>query len=122
MKEAHERLLAVISHTRLSKNAFAKRIGYSNGTVIYQVLDGRNGVSPKLAKRICDEFTEINFDWLLNNKGKMLNNEIKEIQKETSLEEEVAFLRKHIKGLDARIELLEQQIDAQITNPNKELA
>lgn len=102
-----ERLLVVISYSKLSKNAFAKRIGHSNGTTVYHILNGRNGISAKLAKEICDEFPEISFDWILEGKGDMLKNEV---TSKDELEEEVTLLKKYIKGLDARIELLEKQI------------
>ena len=120
-KTAPERLLEVIEYSKMSKNAFAKHIGHSNGTMIYHVLNGRNGISEKLTNEICKKFPEVNFLWLLKGIGKMLFIEKKETPKDDLLER-IEFLEEHIKGINARLKLLEQQQDAKLTTPNKELA
>jgi len=112
-----ERILAVINHSKMSRRALGISLGYTDGSFLFHVINGRNGISTKLARKITDVFPEINYDWLLKGEGNMVNK--KEAQSRNDLEERIEFLEDHIKGQGARIELLEQKL-AVLGNPNKE--
>ena len=115
MNKNYERIEAVLTHVRKRTNTFAKELGFSNGTVFYQIKSGRNGISANLAGKICEAYPEIDYGWLLTGKGGMLKSiESKNNVSNTNLQEQIVFLKNHIKGLDARIELLEQKLNASL--------
>jgi hypothetical protein len=66
-----ERLMAVILYKKTSINRFAKTIGVVSQK-LYAIRDGLYGISPELANSIINVYTEINYEWLLNDKGAML--------------------------------------------------
>ena len=102
-----DKIKAIIDYSRMSKRALGIALGYSNGTYLGFILSGRNGINVKIAKRIADLFPEISYAWLLKGEGEMI---IKKEKESNDLGDRIAFLEKHIKGLDARIELLELKI------------
>lgn len=113
MSKNYERIEAVLTHIRKRTNTLAKELGFSNGTVFYQIKSGRNGISANLARKICDAYPEIDYSWLLTGNGDMLKkDELKNHASIIELQEQIVFLKNHIKGLDARIELLEQKLNA----------
>ena len=73
-----KRLEKLLPHLQLTKYSLSKKLGFANGSVFNNIWNERNGISAKLAKKICDQFPEINFDWLLTGKGEMLNAPKKE--------------------------------------------
>ena len=117
-KYSHQdRLKAVIEHSKMSKRALGIALGHINGTIIYNVLSGRNGISAKLANEICTKFPEINYKWLLKGGGEMIV-ETKPEPKD-NLTERIEFLERHIKGQDARIELLERKVSDMASTSNE---
>ncbi len=72
------RIEAVRHHCCItSVNAFARYLGLLRGENLYQIKKGHNGISPALAKRICNLHPEINPGWLLMGRGEMLIPESK---------------------------------------------
>jgi len=108
-----ERLEAIIEYTGKRINALAKDLGFPNGNVLYNIKSRRNGISASLASKIAEHYPEINLNWLLTGKGKMLveNNE-----ESDDLIERVAFLEDYIKGLSARVDMLEIKLNASRLN------
>lgn len=53
-------------------NHFAKHIGLSRAENLYQIKNGNNGISQKLAHRIVEAFPAISIGWLLSGEGVML--------------------------------------------------
>ena len=109
-----QRIELFLKHKGLKKNSLAKSLGYKNGTVFYHINSGRNGISADLAKRIAEVYPEVNQNWFLTGKGKMLLSDDTETNEK--LVEKIYFLERHIKGQDSRIQLLEQEI-ASLKNP-----
>ena len=71
-----DRILAVIAHLKVSKNKFAtKMLGLSASTKLDHIIKGRNELTPEFAKEICTVAPEIEYDWLFNGTGEMLNQE-----------------------------------------------
>lgn len=56
-------------------NSFAKYIGLSRAENLYQIKNGNNGISQKLARRIVESFPEVSIGWLLTGEGEMLHGE-----------------------------------------------
>lgn len=118
MNENYKRIDDLLRYTKKRANTLAKELGHSNATIFYQIKIGRNGISANLARNISEQYPEINYNWLLTGEGEMLLNK-KETPKDDLLER-IEFLEEHIKGLNARLKILEQNQDAMLTTPNKE--
>lgn len=109
----YQRIEAVLDHTGLRNNALAKSLGYTNGTILYQIKNGRNGISANLARRISDVYPDISQNWLITGKGDMLvnNHPPKDVWEPQKIDQMII----RIKGLEARIELLENKIEKLIS-------
>lgn len=103
-----QRILAVIEYSKMSRRALGISLGYANGSFLFHVINKRNGISTKLAKKITTLYPEISYHWLLKGEGEMIVK--KEKDPTGDLAEKIEFLERHIKGQDARIELLEQKL------------
>lgn len=72
MENPKERMEVLLSYLRSNPNELAKSLGYSRAQTIYFVTKGRNGISDKLARDICEVYPQISFDWLTKGEGEML--------------------------------------------------
>ena len=86
-----ERLNSLVEFSGLKINLLAKRLGFTNGSILYNIKAGRNGISANLAKRIAEAYPDINQNWLLTGKGEMT------IKKEVPTKDQ-DFLEELIKG------------------------
>lgn len=77
MKSSQEVLIELLNHLKISANKFAFEIGLNANTAIYHVKNGRNNISPELAKKIQKRYPELNYNWLLTGEGSMLKSESK---------------------------------------------
>lgn len=66
----------LINYLSLNGKQFATSIGLDRPDRIYHVIQGRNRISPDLAKRILQKYPEVNSSWLLTGEGEMLKNTI----------------------------------------------
>ena len=71
MQDVRDRLLFFISYMGLTKQAFEKQIGLSNGTVTKTKRLGDDKID-----RILSKFPQLNKVWLLTGEGQMLNFEV----------------------------------------------
>ena len=111
-----ERLEAIIEYTGKRINALAKDLGFNNGSILYNIKSERNGISASLATKIAERYPEINQNWVWTGKGKMI---VEKNEESDDLKKRVAFLEDHIKGLNARVELLEIKLKPpKINAPN----
>ena len=107
-----EIMLAIISHAKLSRRAFGISIGHTSGTMIDNVINGRNGISAGLARKITNRYPEISYEWILTGKGTMLVKP-KETPVDSLLLKRVEVLERISEGQDARIKLQSLEINAQ---------
>ena len=110
-----QRLLEELKHTKYSLSI---ALGYTNGSVLNNVANGRNGISSKLANNIVDKFPQIDYKWLLKGEGSMLV-EPKEATGDNYLLKRVEALERISEGQDARIKLQSLEIIAQNTRIEK---
>ena len=107
--EDKNRLVEILKHIGARKNTLAKELGYTNGSVFYQIETGRNGISTSLARKITNKYPEINYEWILTGKGTMLVK-----PKETPVDETILKQRKLLErlseGQDAQIQLLKDRV------------
>ena len=69
-----QRINELISHSKLSKNAFANKISMEQTTVNNQLI-GKRGISIDLILNILLAFPEVSSEWLLRGEGRMIKNE-----------------------------------------------
>lgn len=67
-----ERIESVVRWSGMTVNRFAIHIGLSRSENLYQIKNGNNGISQKLAQRIVEVFPEISIGWLMTGEGFML--------------------------------------------------
>lgn len=67
-----EILKSIIAYYNISTNKFAKFIGISSPQRLYDIINGRNGISKELREIITAKCVEINSTWLYTGKGEML--------------------------------------------------
>jgi transcriptional regulator with XRE-family HTH domain len=69
----NNRIELIIKSLELNNNSFSMRIGV-NSTVIHNIVKGRNAPSYDVLQKILSSFDNINADWLITEKGEMINN------------------------------------------------
>lgn len=68
-----ERIAEIIRHYNLNKNAFAKKIGLSDNSLISRIVnDHKRGISLELIQRIAIGFPDVNLKWFILGKGEMI--------------------------------------------------
>lgn len=59
------RLDKVIQSSGYSINAFAHHIGMHRAEILYQIRNGKSGLSENIARKICDKYPAYSLSWLL---------------------------------------------------------
>ena len=108
-KSFPEIMLAIISHAKLSRRAFGMSIGHTSGTMIDNVINGRNGISAGLARKITNRYPEISYEWILTGKGTMLVKP-KETPVDETILKQMKLLERLSEGQDAQIQLLKDRV------------
>lgn len=75
MDDSKLRMELVLSHLMTNPNELAKSLGYSRAQTIYNALSGRNGISEKLARDICEVYPNFSYQWLKTGEGSMLTED-----------------------------------------------
>jgi len=112
-----ERLGRLISEHKMSIRKFSKYIGIKTPQVLYDVINGRNGISKDLAEIIKAKCVNYSISWLISEEGNMLKQG-KEYSISTDEQLAIPSDKKHIynqcalcKEKDARIEELKGQVE-----------
>ena len=105
--KSSERLLEVLKYTKKSMNSLGKELGHGNRVTIAYIVNERNGISAKVAAAICDNYSEISYDWIMNNKGEML---LEKLESNNGKRFQNTNLIKTIKDQNVRIEIVEQHV------------
>ena len=67
-----ERINTIIEYLHINVSNLSKTLGLKSPDRLYHILNGRNGISDKLAKIVVDRFPAISYVWLLTGDGEML--------------------------------------------------
>lgn len=67
-----QRIEQIIRHAGLSTNALARSIGLNRSETLYQIKNGKHGISKELSELITTRYSEISKAWLLTGEGEML--------------------------------------------------
>jgi len=72
-----ERILAVLDYLNISRNVFAKKLGYTRSQSVYDIINGKSKPSYDFFNKLfSSEYSElIDSVWLITGKGNMLNKE-----------------------------------------------
>lgn len=82
-----DRIQQIIKLKSLSPSLLADQINVQRSSISH-ILSGRNKPSLDLVQKILSTFPDINSEWLLTGKGKMIKSEIKESTNESEKVEE----------------------------------
>ncbi len=72
-----ERILKILSNEYLSATKFADIIGVQRSSISH-IISGRNKPSFDFISKTLEKFPDINAEWLINGKGDMYKEDIKE--------------------------------------------
>ncbi len=64
-----ERLKDIIDSSKMSVKAFSEHIGLKSPQNLYDILNGRNGISKKVAESIQAKCVTYNYVWILTGEG-----------------------------------------------------
>lgn len=64
-----ERLREIIKSSKMSTKAFSEHIGLSAPQSLYDILNGRNGISRDMARRIHAKCLNYNLGWIKTGEG-----------------------------------------------------
>ncbi|GEO08712.1 hypothetical protein [Segetibacter aerophilus] len=80
MKSAADILSELLAHTNKTKNSLAKAIGLPRSQNLYDIEKGKiKNISSELSEKIIKAYPEINRNYLLTGKGKMLKENSNEL-------------------------------------------
>lgn len=82
-----ERIMQLLKDEKLSATRFADKIGVQRSSISH-IISGRNKPSFDFISKTLEKFPDINAEWLINGKGSMYKNNIKDgkgLEKDTEL-------------------------------------
>ena len=126
-----ERIISVLDYTGQNINSMAKNIGLKTAQSLYDIRNGKHGISKDIAEKINAKYVEIDVAWLLTGKGTMtksfpkivippptpvtnqgiISNDILYKKVISSLETTVATQKALIAKLESEIQRLQRTID-----------
>lgn len=68
-----QRIERVIRYLGMTMNAFSRSIGLNRSENLYQIKNGKHGISKELADQITTRYGDISKAWLLTGEGEMLS-------------------------------------------------
>ena len=98
MTDTGKRIEKVIRHLGLNKNSFSRAIGMTNNVTIGRILNEDRNPHPSTLKKIVDHFPQINYEWLTEGKGDMINIE----NTQTELSDKESYRLVPMYNMDAR--------------------
>lgn len=69
-----DKILALRQHTGMSLKRLAEECGIGTPQTIYDIKNGKHGISREVASRIHTRFPEVSLSWLLAGVGEMLDS------------------------------------------------
>lgn len=108
-KDSAKRLKSVIDFLDTNPHSFALSLGFKRSQGIYDVLNGKVGISGKLATKIIGEYPQFSLAWLQTGTGEMLSKPVSEKQVMDMAESTVKQLQKELGLAYKLIEQLEKE-------------
>lgn len=79
-----EKLTQIIQYYKLSPTSLADRINVQRSSISH-LISGRNKPSLEFIVKLTDTFPELNFDWLVRDKGNMISSQKSELNSVTNV-------------------------------------
>ena len=111
MTTIHERVKLLMEHYKLNVYQFAKEVGEERAEKFYNIVKGKMKPNVETLQDIGQRYPEVNFDWLIMNRGEMFLGAVPPSNDPAPAE--VPTLFSAIPPSDlfvSRVEMLEQQI------------
>lgn len=70
-----ERIAELLAWLNTNVNRFAQQLGVARAESLYQIKRGNYGISRDLAKRIVENYPQVDYTWLLSGVGSMLQGQ-----------------------------------------------
>lgn len=70
-----ERIAELLAWLNMNVNRFAQQLGIARAESLYQIKRGNYGISRDLAKRIVENYPQVDHTWLLSGVGSMLHGQ-----------------------------------------------
>ena len=77
----------------MTPSSFAETLGMKRPDRLYNVLQGKNGLSVKLANLITSIYNDVSFDWLMTGEGEMIHLEGKSLDENFVSDRSVEYKR-----------------------------
>jgi hypothetical protein len=121
--EISARVHQIIEHLGVTSNKFAQKLGYERAQTVYDILNGKSAPSFDFFRRFqLSEYSEIvSIDWILTNRGGMLNKQ--EIPKQS--DSTLGVFKELLSERDKKIEELNREVgrlEAELRLVKEELA
>ena len=65
----------LLDHIGMSANKLSVKLGYSTNSFLYNIKNGKNNITQKIAQQITDIFEDINYTYLLTGIGTLTKNQ-----------------------------------------------
>jgi hypothetical protein len=109
MTTIHERVKLLMEHYKLNVYKFAKEVGEDRAEKFYNIVKGKMKPNVETLQDIGRRYPEVNFDWLIMNRGKMLLGEVP-YSNEVGAAVEIEETKPMTQHFVTRTQLLEQQL------------
>jgi hypothetical protein len=108
MTTVHERIKLLMQHYGLNVYKFAKEVGEDRCEKFYNIVKGKMKPNFDTIHDIGNRFPEVNFDWLIMNRGEMFLSDVPKSNDPEPVEEPIPLPPSDL--FVRRVEMLEQQI------------
>ena len=65
----------LLEYIGMSANKLSIELGYSTNSFLYNIKNGKNNITPKIAEQVTQKFQDVNYSYLLTGIGTLTNNE-----------------------------------------------
>ncbi len=119
MTTVHERVKLLMESLDMNVYKFAKEIGEDRAEKFYNIIKGKMKPNFDTMNDIGQRFPEVNFDWLIMNRGTMLLTNLPHLNDPEPIEEppsplfvsRIEMLEKQLADRDKMIEMLQSEVE-----------
>lgn len=91
-----------MEYSRAGQQGFADKVGLSK-SVISRVLNEKANAGMKVVFQVLEAFPEVNADWLIRGRGKMIVTKKEQEDSDKTVEKEIQQIKSRIKNLEDKV-------------------
>lgn len=117
-----ERIEELVKYSGLNIKRLAEEIGLKTVQTLYDIRNGKHGISKDVANKIKGKYLNINFNWLLTGEGEMLCGVVQNNENGDNIQGNSVTVNKAegdyleiIKSLTSQLTKSQEQMDRLIT-------